>query len=36
MASIATVVAPSGKAALACPKEILVIALPTVRLELER
>ena len=36
MASIATVVAPSGKATLACPKDVLVIALPTVRLELER
>ncbi|HEV2927226.1 MAG TPA: hypothetical protein VGW74_00925 [Propionibacteriaceae bacterium] len=36
MDSIATVVAPRGKATLACPKEVLVIALPTVRLELER
>jgi hypothetical protein len=36
MASIATVVAPSGKAALACPKGVLAIVLPTVRLELER
>ena len=37
MASIATVVAPSGKATLACPKkDVLAIALPTVRLELER
>jgi hypothetical protein len=36
MASIASVVAPSGKATLACPKGVLTIALPTVRLELER
>ena len=36
MASIARVVAPSGKATLACPSDVLAIALPTVRLELER
>jgi hypothetical protein len=36
MPSIAKVVAPSGKATLACPKGVLAIALPTVRLELER
>ena len=36
MASIAMVVAPSGKATLACPKGVLAIALPDVRLELER
>ncbi len=36
MSSIAKVVAPSGKATLACPKNVLAIALPTVRLELER
>lgn len=36
MASIARVVAPSGKATLACPGDVLTIALPTVRLELER
>ena len=36
MASVAKVVAPSGKATLACPKGVLAIALPNVRLELER
>ena len=36
MAAIAKVVAPSGKATLACPNDVLAIALPTVRLELER
>ena len=36
MASIAKVVAPSGKATMACPNGVLAIALPTVRLELER
>ena len=36
MSSIAKVVAPSGKATLACPKGVLAIALPDVRLELER
>jgi hypothetical protein len=36
MASIAKVVAPSGKATLACPEHVLAIALPAVRLELER
>ena len=36
MASIAQVIAPSGKATLACPKNTLLIALPAVRLEFER
>lgn len=36
MSSIAKVVAPSGKATLACPADVLAIALPNVRLELER
>jgi hypothetical protein len=36
MASIAQVVAPEGKATLACPNDVLGIALPSVRLELER
>jgi hypothetical protein len=36
MSSIAKVVAPSGKATLACTEEVLAIALPDVRLELER
>ena len=36
MSSIAKVVAPSGKATLACPQDVLAIALPNVRLELER
>ena len=36
MAQVAQVVAPSGKATLACPSGVLLIALPTVRLELER
>jgi hypothetical protein len=36
MASIAKVVAPSGKATIACPDKVLLIALPTARLELER
>jgi hypothetical protein len=36
MASIAKMVAPNGKATIACPDKVLLIALPTVRLELER
>lgn len=36
MAQVAQVVAPSGRATLACPSGVLLIALPTVRLELER
>ena len=36
MSSIAKVVAPSGKATLACPKGVLAAAFPNVRLELER
>lgn len=36
MAQVAQVVAPSGKATLACPSGVLLIALPAVRLELER
>ena len=36
MASIAKVVAPSGKATVACPKHGLAITVPTMRLELER
>ena len=36
MASIGQVIAPRGKATLACPENVLLIALPTVRLELER
>ena len=36
MASIGQVIAPRGKATLACPSDVLLIALPTVRLELER
>jgi hypothetical protein len=36
MASIGKVVAPSGKATIACADRVLLIALPTVRLELER
>lgn len=36
MASIGQVIAPQGKATLACPENVLLIALPTVRLELER
>lgn len=36
MAQIGQVIAPSGKATLACPQGVLLIALPTVRLELER
>jgi hypothetical protein len=36
MASIGQVIAPQGKATLACPDKVLLIALETVRLELER
>ena len=36
MASIGQVIAPQGKATLACPDNLLLIALPTVRLEFER
>ena len=36
MAQVAQVVAPSGNATLACPSGVLLIALPSVRLELER
>ena len=36
MAQVAQVVAPSGNATLACPSGVLLIALPAVRLELER
>jgi hypothetical protein len=36
MSSIAKVVAPSGKATLACSQGVLVAAFPAVRLELER
>ena len=36
MASIGKVIAPRGKATLACPDNLLLIALPTVRLEFER
>ena len=36
MASIGQVIAPRGKATLACPENTLLIALPTVRLEFER
>jgi hypothetical protein len=36
MASIGQVIAPRGKATLACPENVLLVALPTVRLELER
>ena len=36
MASIGQVIAPQGKATLACPDKLLLIALPTVRLEFER
>ena len=36
MASVAQVIAPRGEATLACPKNVLLVALPTVRLELER
>jgi hypothetical protein len=36
MASIGQVIAPRGTATLACPDQVLLIALPTVRLELER
>jgi hypothetical protein len=36
MSSISQVIAPRGKATLACPDQVLLIALPTVRLELER
>jgi hypothetical protein len=36
MASIGQVIAPRGRATLACPENMLLVALPTVRLELER
>jgi hypothetical protein len=36
MASISQVIAPRGRATLACPENTLLIALPTVRLEFER
>lgn len=36
MESVSKVIAPQGKATLACPEKVLLIALPTVRLELER
>jgi hypothetical protein len=36
MASIAQVIAPRGTATLACPENVLLITLPTVRLEFER
>jgi hypothetical protein len=36
MAAIGQVIAPRGKATLACPDQVLLVALPTVRLELER
>ena len=36
MASVGQVIAPQGKATLACPDNLLLIALPTVRLEFER
>jgi hypothetical protein len=36
MASIGQVIAPQGKATLACPNNVLLVALPTVRLEFER
>ena len=36
MASIGQVIAPQGKATLACPENLLLVALPTVRLEFER
>ena len=36
MASVAQVIAPRGRATLACPSNVLLIALPTVRLEFER
>jgi hypothetical protein len=36
MSSIAKVVAPRGRATLACPKGVLAVAFPHVRLELER
>jgi hypothetical protein len=36
MASIGQVIAPRGRATLACPRNVLLVALPTVRLELER
>jgi hypothetical protein len=36
MASIAQVIAPRGAATLACPENVLLVALPSVRLELER
>lgn len=36
MASIAQVIAPRGAATLACPENVLLVALPTVRLEFER
>ena len=36
MASIAQVIAPRGAATLACPENVLLVALPSVRLEFER
>ncbi|HZA04144.1 MAG TPA: hypothetical protein VE617_06250 [Propionibacteriaceae bacterium] len=36
MSSIGQVIAPQGKATLACPDNVLLVALPTVRLEFER
>ena len=36
MSSIGQVIAPRGKATMACPGDVLSIALPTVRLEFER
>lgn len=36
MASVGQVIAPRGRATLACPENVLLMALPTVRLELER
>jgi len=36
MASIAQVIAPRGQATLDCPGNVLLVALPTVRLEFER
>ena len=36
MESIGQVIAPRGKATLACPNNVLLVALPTVRLEFER
>ncbi|HWJ52911.1 MAG TPA: hypothetical protein VNT24_06010 [Propionibacteriaceae bacterium] len=36
VASIAEMVAPSGRATLACPRNVLTITLPSVRLDLQR